>query len=64
MKSLKDMEWPPLTLWSDTYHGAGFTALLKPFLSGQYTKASILFGVLAAAADVGGGFLRTASLRG
>lgn len=46
---------------------AGFTALLETFLSGQCIKTSNLFWVLiAAAADVGGGFLRKGSctLRG
>lgn len=37
----------------------GFTAFLETFLSGQCIKTSNFFWVLvAAAADVGGGFLR------
>ena len=61
----KDMKWSLLALRYNTCHGAGFTALLKTFLSGQCIKTSGLFWVLAAAAaDVGGGFLRTVSLRG
>lgn len=39
-------------------------SILETFLSGQCTKTSNLFGVLAAAVVDGGGLLRTGSLRG